>query len=109
MRHRNANRTATDVFSEIYESGRWGDGEAFDSGSGSRGEAAIRYASTVRSLLQQIGARSAVDIGCGDFRVAKQFVDELDSYVGIDVVPGLIARNVDNFGRPGVEFRLLDV
>jgi hypothetical protein len=108
MRARNATRSATEVFSEVYERGRWGLGESFDSGSGSRGETATRYAAAVRALLQQTGARSAVDVGCGDFRVATRFVDDLDSYVGIDVVPDLIIRNIERYGRPGVEFRLLD-
>jgi Methyltransferase domain len=108
MRHRNAARSVTDVFSEIYARAQWGTGRTFDSGSGSSGGAAVRYAAYVRDLVRETGARSAVDIGCGDFRVASQFVDALRTYHGVDVVPALVARNSATYGRPGVTFSVLD-
>lgn len=108
MRRRNSVRSARDVFSEIYATGQWGLGESFDSGSGSRGPARESYVGFVRELIEESGARRAVDIGCGDFRVASGFVDLLDSYVGIDVVPDLIDRNTAEFGRPGLSFVALD-
>lgn len=110
MRRRNASRSAAEVFSEIYARGRWGTGSggAFDSGTGSRGVAADRYAEAISRVAARLGARSAVDIGCGDFRVADRFVNVFDSYVGVDVVADLIARNAAQKSRPGVEFRLLD-
>ncbi len=108
LRQRNASRSAREVFSEVYAARQWGRGDDFDSGSGSRGDAALAYADCVRSLVEQSAARSAVDIGCGDFRIASLFVDTLDSYHGIDVVPDLVARNVARHGRPGVRFSVLD-
>ena len=45
-----------------------------------------------------------MDVGCGDFSVASGFVDQLDEYVGIDVVDSLIRRNSADFGRPGIRF-----
>jgi SAM-dependent methyltransferase len=96
------------VFSEIYENGAWGQTQAFDSGSGSRGAAGEPYISLVRALIAETRARRAVDIGCGDFRIASGFVDALETYVGIDVVPSLIERNRAEFGRPGVSFIALD-
>lgn len=108
LRRRNATRTAEDVFSEIYASGLWGSAESFDSGPGSAGEAASRYAGYVRDLVRQTGGRTAVDVGCGDFRVAAQFVGELDSYHGLDVVPELVARNRAVHGRRGVTFSVMD-
>jgi len=94
--------------SEIYASGAWGPNPDFDSGSGSRGAAAEAYQALARELIEETGARRAVDIGCGEFRVASGFVDSLESYVGVDVVPRLIDRNTAKFGRPGVRFILLD-
>lgn len=108
MRERNAQRSITEVFSEIYATGAWGAGDAFDSGSGSRGEAATRYASYIRELVRATGAQSVVDVGCGDFRVAAQFVDCLTSYRGIDVAPDVVGRNQSDFGGPGITFSLLD-
>jgi hypothetical protein len=113
LRQRNAARSVEEVFSEVYASRQWGDGlsddaETFDSGTGSRGTAATSYAALIRQLIRSSGARSAVDIGCGDFRVASLFVDDLDSYHGVDVVRDLIARNTSVHGRPGVRFSVLD-
>jgi SAM-dependent methyltransferase len=108
MRQRNSIRSAQDVFSEIYATGRWGSGASFDSGSGSVGAAPESYVGFVRDLIEESGARHAVDIGCGDLRVASGFIDLLDSYIGVDVVPELIDRNSAKFGRPGVSFVALD-
>lgn len=108
IRQRNATRSVQEVFSEIYSAGRWGGGGAFNSGSGSQGAAATIYGAYVRELLRQTGARTAVDIGCGNFAVAAQFVDDLDAYYGLDVVSDLIARNTATFGREGVIFSVLD-
>lgn len=107
-RRRNSTRSARDVFSEVYSAGTWGRGEGFCSGRGSQGTARESYVAFVRELIRESGVRHAVDIGCGDFRVASGFVDLLDSYVGVDVVPELIARNTAEFGRPGLSFMALD-
>jgi hypothetical protein len=108
-RRRDAARSVAEVFTDTYASGRWGGGgEPFDSGSGSHGAVAEQYAGYIRHLLRETGARTAVDVGCGDFRVAAQFVDCLDSYHGVDVVESLVARNRARFGGPGVEFSVLD-
>jgi len=112
MRRRNVGRTAEEVFAEVYEKGLWGSRNAavpgsqelFHSGSGSRGAVSARYVATIRGFLGETGARTVVDVGCGDFSVASGFVDQLDEYVGIDVVDSLIRRNSADFGRPGIRF-----
>jgi hypothetical protein len=113
MRQRNAGRPVEEVFAEIYASRQWGDGlrdgdDAFDSGTGSQGAAAAGYAAYVRQLVGRSGARSAVDIGCGDFRVASLFVDALHGYHGLDVVSDLVAHNTAVHGGDGVSFAVLD-
>jgi SAM-dependent methyltransferase len=107
-RSQNAAKPIEAVFEQVYRSGAWGEGESFDSGSGSRGQAATEYTSLVRRLIRAEGARSVVDVGCGDFRVAAQFADDLQSYVGVDVVPHLVARNNAEYGSPRVSFACLD-
>jgi SAM-dependent methyltransferase len=107
-RAQNAAKPIEAVFEQVYRSGAWGEGESFDSGSGSRGEAATEYTSFVRRLIRAEGARSVVDVGCGDFRVAAQFVDDLESYVGVDVVEHLVSRNNIEYGTPRVSFACLD-
>jgi hypothetical protein len=107
-RAQNAEKSVETVFSEIYSSGIWGDGEQFHSGAGSRGAAAAEYAALVRKVISAEQAKSIVDIGCGDFRVASQFVEGLDSYLGIDVVEHLTVRNTAAYGRPGIDFATVD-
>jgi SAM-dependent methyltransferase len=104
----NATRTAEEVFTAVYRARVWGDGEVFDSGSGSRGEPADRYASLIRALVREFGVRSAVDVGCGDFRVAQRFAGSLADYVGLDVVGPVVDRNTALHGGPGVSFARLD-
>jgi hypothetical protein len=38
--------------------------------------------------------KSIVDLGCGDFRVARMFLNDDLTYVGVDVVEDLVARMV---------------
>ena len=104
----NAVRTAEEVFTAVYRARMWGDGEVFDSGSGSRGEPADQYASLIRSMVRDFGVRSAVDVGCGDFRVAERFADCLADYVGLDIVGPVVDRNTARYGRPGISFSRLD-
>jgi SAM-dependent methyltransferase len=108
MRAANATRTSEEVFTAVYRDAVWGEGDAFDSGSGSRGEPADRYGSLIRSLVHDFDVRSAVDIGCGDFRVAKRFAGCLADYVGLDVVRPVVEQNTARYGRPGVSFAWLD-
>jgi SAM-dependent methyltransferase len=108
LRRANASQSAADVFSDVYKTGQWGRDQEFDSGYGSRDDVTQAYKDFARSLIKETGARRAVDIGCGDFRVAAGFVDSLELYIGIDVVPSLIERNIKEFGRPGVQFQSMD-
>src|ERR1700733_1012595 len=100
VQQRNSELSAEEVFSSIYLKGGWGRTQDFDSGYGSRDELAQRHKDLARAIIEETGSKRAVDIGCGDFRVASGFVDLLDSYTGIDVVPSLIERNVKLFGGP---------
>ena len=100
--------TVSDCFSEIYHTKRWGeaDGEAFCSGGGSEAQFAVPYVKLVQSLIAEHKIRTLVDLGCGDFRVGRMLFPQRDlQYVGVDVVPDLIAHNRSRFGGPQVEFR----
>ena len=59
----------------------------------------------VQRLVAQFQIRTVVDLGCGDFRVGRLLCAQGDlRYVGVDVVPDLIAHNRSRFGGPQVEF-----
>ena len=97
------------LFSRIYHDNLWGGekGEYY-SGPGSDDHVGVEYAKAIRNYIVQHNIKSVVDIGCGDFRIAKQFVTDDIHYIGIDVVPDLIEANQKLFGNANIEFKCLD-
>jgi SAM-dependent methyltransferase len=97
--------TVEDTFARIYATNAWG-GERgeYDSGDGSANAVTQSYVSLVRDFVKERGIRSIVDLGCGDFRVGRQLLAPGLSYVGVDIVQPLVARNQREFARDGVRF-----
>ena len=97
------------LFSRIYHDNLWGGekGEYY-SGPGSDDHVGIEYAKAIREYIKLHNIRSIVDIGCGDFRIAKQFISNDIQYIGIDVVPDLIENNQKLYGNANIEFRCID-
>jgi 2-polyprenyl-3-methyl-5-hydroxy-6-metoxy-1,4-benzoquinol methylase len=61
-------------------------------------------------VIDTIGARSLLDIPCGDFNWMKAAdLSKIERYIGADIVEPLIHSNQQNHGRHGVEFRLLNI
>ena len=108
MRICNGMRSTEDVFNEIYAKNEWGGGPGeISSGSGSRGKAAEVYIQTINAFVTQHGIKSIVDIGCGDFYIARQILDLAGpgiSYSGLDVARIVVETNNQKFARNGVAF-----
>jgi hypothetical protein len=100
-----AEKSVSETFSEIYEKNVWGGaaGEFF-SGEGSNEKYASRYAETVKKFIAENDIKKVVDLGCGDFRVASQFVSGDFHYSGCDVVSSLIDHLNKTYGGENVEF-----
>lgn len=107
---RYATMTNAQIFADIYRNNLWGGttGE-FYSGSGSTSEQSEDFSRTAKTLITDRGIASVVDVGCGDFRVGRAIVESGVSYLGIDVVPELIAYNNEHHAGPNVSFRHLDI
>lgn len=110
---RNRIRTAEDVFTEIYESGRWGGspGEFF-SGPGTANEqivSAYMAAITREASVEGFLGSKFVDLGCGDFRVGKRLCPLCSSYVGVDIVKPLVRRNQEDYGNATTHFMHRDI
>jgi hypothetical protein len=58
------------------------------------------------SLVATLGARSILDIPCGDFQWMKDVPLGVDQYVGADIVLPLIQKNREVFGDRGEFFHL---
>ncbi len=86
-----ADKSVAETFSEIYEKNAWGGKEGeFYSGDGSNQEYAKIYAETIRKFIAENKIERVVDLGCGDFRVASNFVSPEFYYTGCDVVFSLV-------------------
>lgn len=97
---------------QIYEKKLWG-GESFDfySGEGShQSELVNPYIDAVSAFLTSFEKPLTVcDLGCGDFNVGQQLVPLAQKYIGVDIVPSLIARNRARFNADNLEFLCLDI
>ncbi len=101
------------MFSDVYSSSLWGgDKKEFYSGSGSTAANAQPYIDYVTTFIGTHNVNSVVDIGCGDFRVSGALVEGAPrevSYLGIDVVPDLIAHNQERYANDHVQFILKQI
>jgi SAM-dependent methyltransferase len=77
------------IFEEIYQTDAWSNG----SGPGSDPENAAQYLDFLRTLLNEHRIKRVLDVGCGDWRLYAGFDWNGVNYLGIDIVPNLIARN----------------
>jgi hypothetical protein len=109
MKHAsNRQRRAEEVFTEIYEKNIWGGkpGE-FCSGAGtSDARLSEPYFAAIEQLARSegFGGKTFVDIGCGDFAVGRRLRPLCGTYIGVDIVRSLVARNMDEFGNPTTNF-----
>jgi hypothetical protein len=93
-------QTRSEVFARIYERQNWGSDSAhgdFFSGQGSLPAHTSEYETYVSNFINSNSdIRVVLDIGCGDFQVAKRFLDRCHTnvtYIGADVVESLVLRN----------------
>jgi len=98
------------VFSHIYDSKHWWDGESL-SGPGSSRSSTATISLFLPTILKAIGARTLIDAGCGDGNWMETWIhqQELDLYLGVDIVPLLIDENQKKYGSDRVLFMQLDI
>jgi SAM-dependent methyltransferase len=95
-----------ELFSRIYSQHAWG-GES-RSGHGSNPRILAGYLTLLRRLLAELGVRSVVDVGCGDWSLASTMDWSGISYTGIDVVPELIDHLNGRYLSDNVRFVCAD-
>ncbi|WP_047245027.1 class I SAM-dependent methyltransferase [Maribacter thermophilus] len=101
-----------DAMAQVYEMNLWGRGESdFYSGEGSHcAEIVSPYVRVLKSFLSSFKTPPVVcDLGCGDFNVGKQLTEYTSEYIGVDIVPNLIAHNKKEFKRKNLEFYCIDI
>jgi SAM-dependent methyltransferase len=88
------------VFDEIYNSNTWG----FGSGHGSLPAVTKGYRNYLEAFIRENDIKSIVDYGCGDWQFSK-LVDWGDAkYTGVDIVPTVVERNNQLYGKENVRF-----
>lgn len=95
------------VFSVIHKKHTWGAESVSGGGSNLSQTSDIRE--VMPALLHEINARSVLDAPCGDFYWMSCVSLDVDSYIGIDVVPELIHDNQRKYASDTFRFIHADI
>jgi hypothetical protein len=86
----------------------WGRGESVSGpGSGLARTAALR--SELAGLIADLGVARLLDAGCGDFNWLRAASLPVSEYVGVDVVPELVAEVRGRYALPERTFLVADI
>jgi hypothetical protein len=97
------------VFSEIHRRKYWSGGESV-SGYGSTMESTANLRAQLHAFMNARGIRSIFDAPCGDFHWMRHVVTATAiEYRGVDIVPALIAENIERYARTNVCFNVSDI
>ena len=96
------------VFSRRYRHGGWQGDESFSGGGSSEAQTrAVR--ATLPELVRETGARSFLDIPCGDFHWMSGVDLGVERYIGADIVEELVDENRRRYTDDTREFVKLDL
>jgi hypothetical protein len=98
----------SEAFEAIYLTHSWG-GRSH-SGPGSDPEHSTSYLRFVNQWLEKHpDCRNIVELGCGDWATTSRIkFPPRHSYVGLDIVPGVIAMNRERYQSEAVRFECSD-
>jgi SAM-dependent methyltransferase len=97
-----------EAFSEIYTDNRWGSSES-RSGPGSELAQTLTIRQKLPALLERLHVRTFLDASCGDFHWMSEVDLGAIGYIGVDIVPKVIAGNREQYARSGREFLCGDI
>lgn len=97
-----------EIFQTIHDGNLWGGTESV-SGPGSSLDSVGEILKQLPELLKKYKIKSIIDAPCGDFHwMQKLDLDSL-SYIGVDIVPQIIAENNRKYSAPKKKFLCLDI
>jgi hypothetical protein len=70
---------------------------------------AVPYTSVLKEFIVCRDVKKIVDLGCGDFSVAKTLATADIRYLGVDIVPELIERNRRIYSQGNINFKCMNI
>lgn len=101
------NRALGEVFAKVYQTNFWGSPDSL-SGAGSDLIQTAEIRKRIPEVIAHLGARTMLDIPCGDFHWMKE-VELNVEYIGADIVEELMRRNQELFSTPLRRFIVRDI
>lgn len=103
-----------DIFTNIYESSKWGDNKSNNysgsSGDGSDVNYNKKYIKIVKKVIEDYKINTVVDLGCGDFRIGRLLYDDINVlYTGYDTYKKMIDYHITQHPEPKYTFKHLDI
>lgn len=103
--------SAPEIFTAIYQDNLWANPES-RSGWGSTLAGANgtgKIARAIEQILEEFDITTIVDVPCGDMNWFPDINLRGASYLGVDIVPDLIARNRTRYGTEEMKFACEDL
>lgn len=99
-----------DIFTNIYKRNTWGgDPGSYYSGEGTHNSNTQLYIDHVKNFIKDHSLASLLEVGCGDFSIMKKVLEGSDvTYLGVDVVDGLILYHQQNHQTNRFQFKKLN-
>ena len=96
------------IFTEIYHRNQWNSEESV-SGKGSEIQETMVIRERLPEIIKNYGVESLLDAPCGDFNWMKEITQNLDYYLGVDIVSELTEKNNRQYGTEKRQFATKDV
>ncbi len=101
-----------EAMAQIYNLNLWGGKKGtYYSGEGShKSELVAPYIEELTKFLKSFKKQLIVcDLGCGDFNIGNQIYNYTQKYIGVDIVPELVAFLRESYSNEKLEFLCLDI
>ena len=105
---RHGQRSDQEVFSSIYESRYWGDGES-GSGHGSSVTQTNKLIEVLPGMWRSLGVKTVLDLPCGDFNWMQRLDLSGFNYIGGDLVESVIESNRRKYETDHIKFQCLNL
>lgn len=80
------------------------------SGGGSHIEAyVVPYCNLIKNFISEYNIAKICDLGCGDFNVASQYINDFVTYDGVDIVQNVVEHHNKNYATDKIHFYCLDI